>query len=439
MWGVRRERSNGADEVASGFLFTLHEKVTSSAAFVEIGTTQFAARGARCCRFSAEAGARGRTPRTWTRSPPRPTCRRRPRCPSRWRRRWRGTPIARGAWRGNRKGGFWRRAHPTGPRVCGRPRGPPAARGSPSPSSRACTTEPCDPSRGLPAVRPRGARTHAKPTCFPSHRRAAPRSRRASTVLKAKRDLKCVSGKETTKRRVSRFACARAPATLTFTITKNLFRRPHARDGFFRRVHRGVGRARRGLGVRRRGGGARKRGQVVRLVAQRRAPGDVRPRQDGVDLGGPARVRLRVRRGNARARAGREAGALAPHRGRAGVGVLRRRDPRVGGGARRRRLVVRARCVGEGRGAHQHGLERGVRGVNRSDGRPKRRAEDGDVLGRQEHRRVGRERCAARPRDLKARRFLFFWFFWFFCSRDGKRMRRAKPGGAGQTVESGAL
>jgi hypothetical protein len=29
MWGVRRERSNGADEVASGFLS--HEKVTSSA------------------------------------------------------------------------------------------------------------------------------------------------------------------------------------------------------------------------------------------------------------------------------------------------------------------------------------------------------------------------------------------------------------------------
>jgi len=234
-----------------------------------------------------------------------------------------------------------------------------------------------------------------------------------------------------TKRPTTRFAfrvsLARAPATLTFTITKKLFRRPHARDGFFRRVHRGVGRARRGLGVRRRGGGARKRGQVVRLVAQRRAPGDVRPRQDGVDLGGPARVRLRVRRGAARARAGREAGALAPNRGRAGVGVLRRRDPRVGGRTRRRRLVVRARVVGEGRGAHQHGLERGVRGVARSDGRPKRRAEDGDVLGRQEHRRVGRERCAARPRDLKTRRFWFFWFFWFFCSRDGKRTRRAKP------------
>ena len=175
--------------------------------------------------------------------------------------------------------------------------------------------------------------------------------------------------------------------------------------------------------MRRRGGGARKRGQVVCLVAQRRAPGDVRPRQDGVDLGGPARVRLRVRGGAARARAGREAGALAPHRGRAGVGVLRRRDPRVGGGPRRRRLVVRARAFGEGRGAHQHGLERGVRGVARGDGRPGRRAEDGDVLGRQEHRRVGRERCAARKVDGAKR--VVFGFFGFFFAR--LATRRAKP------------
>ena len=190
--------------------------------------------------------------------------------------------------------------------------------------------------------------------------------------------------------------------------------------------------------MRRRCGGARKRGQVVCLVAQRRAPGDVRPRQDGVDLGGPARVRLRVRGGAARARAGREAGALAPQRGRAGVGVLRRRDPRVGGGPRRRRLVVRARAFGEGRGAHQHGLERGVRGVARGDGD----RGDGPRWRRARttgHRRVGRERCAREGGRREARRF---WFCTVFFARLAtrretpalvRRSSRARPDAPGST------
>jgi len=162
-----------------GVLSPFYEKVTSAAKSLRqaVKHTQCRARGT-CCRFSAEAAPRRRTPRTWTRSPPRPTCRTRPRCPSRWRRRWRGTPIARGAWRGNRRGGFWRRAPPTGPRVCGRPRVPPAARGSPSPSSRVCTTEPCDPSRGPLAVRPRGARpTRNLTVSSTSHHRHLPLER----------------------------------------------------------------------------------------------------------------------------------------------------------------------------------------------------------------------------------------------------------------------
>jgi hypothetical protein len=145
----------------------------------------------------------------------------------------------------------------------------------------------------------------------------------------------------------------------SFPFPRNI--RPHAGDGFFRRVHGGVDRARRRLGVRRRRGGARERSQVVRVFAERVSASDVRPRQDGVDLGMPARVRLRVRRGAARAHAGREAGQMAPHRGRAGVGVLRQRRSGLGGGSRRRRLELRASRLGKGGGARQHGLERGVR------------------------------------------------------------------------------
>ena len=198
--------------------------------------------------------------------------------------------------------------------------------------------------------------THSKPTRFLV----------VDTCSPDARDAGGASEKERVKRKEPRkppFARIAAPDADLFMTLRRPILRPHARDSFLRRVHRGLGRAWRRLGVRRRGRGPRERGQVVRVVAQRRAAGDVRPRQDGVDLGGPARVRLRVRGGAAWAHAGREAGEMAPDRGRACVSVVRRRDPRVGGGFRRRRLELRPRLDRERGGARQHGLERGVRGV----------------------------------------------------------------------------
>ena len=169
----------------------------------------------------------------------------------------------------------------------------------------------------------------------------------------------------------------------------------------------------------------------MRVFAERVSAGDVRPRQDGVDLGMPARVRLRVRRGAARAHAGREAGQMAPNRGRAGVGVLRQRRSRLGGGSRRRRLELRASRLGKGGGARQHGLERGVRGARARKPRH-RRPQDGHLLGRQEHRRVGRERCGSRRSTSVFRSrsevssFCFFSLFGFWFRFAARRARQKR-------------